>query len=286
MARMSVQSECYPCLQRLINMAVELATSDLGLQAQARQQAQEILDREFLPGVTPAVIANQFNQVIKEITGNPDPFAEHKSAETEVMRRISAELTPRWGHDLASLLSLAAIGNGLDFFRSGNDIVKELTGPVQLVGDDLELFTARLARPGMLLYLADNAGEQFFDLPLVRGLRQHGWQVLYVVKGGPIQNDLSRADLIASGLAADLDPILDTGAPMVGLILEQASPEFRLQYAAADLILAKGQGHIETMAHCDDPRVFFLLQAKCRPIATILGVPQLSFVFKALISLS
>ncbi|MBW1916807.1 MAG: DUF89 family protein [Deltaproteobacteria bacterium] len=285
MARMSVQPECYPCLQRLIDLTVELATADPFLQAQARQQAQEILDRQFLPGAIPAVIANQFHQVLKDLTGNPDPFAASKSSETEVMRRFSAQIIPHWGHDLSSLLSLAVIGNGIDFFRSGNEIMQELAGPVKLVDSDLELFQARLARPGVMLYLADNAGEQFFDLPLVRGLRQQGWQVIYVVKGGPIQNDLSRNDLLASGLAPDLEPVVDSGAPMVGLVLDEASPEFRQHYDATDLILAKGMGHFETLAHLDDPRIFFLLQAKCRPIAEALGVPRFSFVFKALSSL-
>ncbi|MFP3869183.1 MAG: damage-control phosphatase ARMT1 family protein [Desulfobacteraceae bacterium] len=285
MAQMSVQPECYPCLQRLIEQTVELATADPQLLAQARHQAQEILDRQFLPGAIPALIANQFHQVIKELTGNPDPFADLKSSETEVMRRLSGQIGKQWSNDLASLLSLAVIGNGIDFFRSGNDVLQELKGPVQLLDSDLELFQARLARRGQMLYLADNAGEQFFDLPLVRWLRQQGWQVTYVVKGEPIQNDLSRKDLLASGLAPDLEPVVDTGAPMVGLVLDDASPEFRRHYDTTDLILAKGMGHFETMAHLDDPRVFFLLQAKCQPIAQALGLPRLSFVFKALSSL-
>ena len=68
-------------------------------------------------------------------------------------------------------------------------------------------------------------------------------------------------------------------------MLAKASPEFRQRFADADLILAKGMGHFETLAHLDDPRIFFLLQAKCRPIAAALGVPPLSLVLKALSSL-
>ena len=133
--------------------------------------------------------------------------------------------------------------------------------------------------PGLLLYLADNAGEQFFDRPLVASLRRRGWRVLYAVKAGPIQNDLTLADLEASGLRAALEPVVDTGARTVGLELPGVSPGFRELYDAARLILAKGMGHFETMSHLADPRVWFLLQAKCGPVAQALGVDVNTFVF-------
>ena len=78
--------------------------------------------------------------------------------------------------------------------------------------------------PGLILYLADNAGEQFFDRPLVASLRRRGWRVLYAVKAGPIQNDLTLADLEASGLRAALEPVVDTGARTVGLELARGQP--------------------------------------------------------------
>ena len=133
--------------------------------------------------------------------------------------------------------------------------------------------------PGLLLYLADNAGEQFFDLPLVSSLRRRGWRVLYAVKAGPIQNDLTLEDLEASGLRYALEPVVDTGARTVGLELHGVSPGFRELYEAARLIVAKGMGHFETMSHLSDPRVWFLLQAKCSPVAQALGVDVNTFVF-------
>ena len=72
---------------------------------------------------------------------------------------------------------------------------------------------------------------------------------------------------------------MDTGARTVGLELHQASPDFQELYAAARLIVAKGMGHFETMSHQSDPRVWFLLQAKCAPVAQALGVDVNAFVF-------
>jgi uncharacterized protein with ATP-grasp and redox domains len=109
-------------------------------------------------------------------------------------------------------------------------------------------------------------------------LRRLPWQVLYVVKGGPIQNDLTRADLYASGLGEALEPVVDTGARTVGLVLAETQADFQRLFREARLILAKGMGHFETLSRLRDPRLFFLLQAKCRPVAQALQVPLGSFV--------
>ena len=95
--------------------------------------------------------------------------------------------------------------------------------------------------PGLILYLADNAGEQFFDRPLVASLRRRGWRVLYAVKAGPIQNDLTLEDLEASGLREALEPVVDTGARTVGLELHRVSPGFRELYDGRPP--HRGQGH-------------------------------------------
>jgi uncharacterized protein with ATP-grasp and redox domains len=259
---------------------VELATQDPELQRQARQAARQVLDHEFGPGAIPAVIATHFLCLIYQITGNADPFAARKAGANTLAARIHRLLAPAYGNDLESLLHLAAVGNAFDFFRDEGEVSREMQAPVEFGISELPEFRRQLAGPpGLLLYLADNAGEQFFDRPLVSWLRGRGWQVFYVVKGGPIQNDLTREDLAASGLSEDLAPVVDTGARTVGLELSGASPEFQQLYGAARIILAKGMGHFETMSHENDPRLWFLLQAKCLAVARSLGVERNAFAF-------
>jgi uncharacterized protein with ATP-grasp and redox domains len=277
---MAIMPECYPCLSRLVALTVELAGPDPAVQRQAGQAARQILDQEFGPGAIPAAIANHCLDVIQQISGNADPFAGRKAAATAFAERIQPRLAAGYGDNLEALLHLAAVGNAFDFFRSEAEVSQEMLNPVDFGISHLLDFRGELAGPpGLLLYLADNAGEQFFDLPLVARLRQEGWQVVYVVKGGPIQNDLSREDLAASGLMEALTPVADTGARSVGLKLSLASPEFQELYGSARIILAKGMGHFETMSHLRDPRLWFLLQAKCGPVARSLGVDRNTFVF-------
>lgn len=280
MRPMLIQEECRGCLARLVNLTVALATEDDELQARARTAALTIINREFAPGAIPALIANRFHREVQDLTGNADPFRPHKEAETAFLARHFQAVAPAFSQALEPLLKLAVLGNAVDFFRAEEEVTREFSRDISFAVSHLAVFREQLrGKPGLLLYLADNAGEQYFDAPLVRHLRGLGWQVHYVVKGGPIQNDLTRADLTASGLHQALEPILETGAQTVGLVLAECSPTFQEAFARARLILAKGMGHFETLGHLPDPRLFFLLQAKCGPVAQALELPRGSFVF-------
>jgi len=280
MRPMEIRPECHACLINLVELTVTQAAADPVLQQRARRAALEIIREEFRPEAIPARIATQFLQAIMAQTGNPDPFAAQKTAATAYLGRLYQGIAASYGEDLASLLKLAALGNATDFFRNEAEVLRELTSQMEFALSDLVHFRRQLAGPpGLLLYLADNAGEQFFDQPLVAHLRRLGWQVLYVVKAGPIQNDLTRKDLYASGLGAALEPVTDIGVCTVGLELDQAGPLFRERFAAAQLILAKGMGYFETLSHLPDSRLYFLLQAKCAPVAEALGVAPRTFVF-------
>lgn len=278
---MTIQPECYDCLLRLADLTVDLAGVAPEKREPARNAARDIVRDEFRPGAVPARIANLYHRAIQDLTGNPDPFSARKEAETAFLSRMCARIAPAYAEDLDSLLRLAVVGNAIDFFREEEEVTRDILSGVSWSKADLEPWRRLLeGTAGPLLYLADNAGEQFFDLPLVTYLRRLGRQVVYVVKAGPIQNDLTRADLAASGLGEGLEPVTDTGARTVGLELEKVSPEFRELFEAAPIILAKGMGHFETMSHIQDPRLFFLLQAKCSPVAQALGVPRGGFVLR------
>jgi uncharacterized protein with ATP-grasp and redox domains len=267
-------------LIRLVDLTVGLATPDADLRMAARARALAVIDEECAPGAIPALIANRFHLEIQEITRNPDPFLSRKEAETALLDRHFQRVAPGFSETLESRLELAVLGNAVDFFRSEQEVAREFSHKIRFAISHLAAFQDALHQePGIILYLADNAGEQHFDLPLVRYLRGLGWQVLYVVKGGPIQNDLTRTDLEASGLDLPLEPVLETGARTVGLVLAETSPAFQEVFHRARVIVAKGMGHFETLGRLPDPRLFFLLQAKCRPVSQALGVPRGSFVF-------
>ena len=201
MRPMAIRPECHPCLERLVGLAVELATPDPEVRRQALESACRCLDQEFGPGRHSRghrqPVAPHYPSPLRK----PDPFAARKAAATAWAARIYQRLAPAYGDDLESLLRLAAVGNAMDFFRGEAEATREMLTRVEIEIAAAPAFHQELAGPpGLLLYLADNAGEQWFDRPLVSSLRRRGWQVIYAVKAGPIQNDLTLEDLKASGL--------------------------------------------------------------------------------------
>ena len=118
----------------------------------------------------------------------------------------------------------------------------------------------------------------FFDLPLVKWMRQFT-SVTYVVKGFPVQNDVTLDDLRQAGLEVDFGSIMTTGTATPGIILSLASDQFKREFELADLIFAKGMGYYESLSELKpEGKIFYCLKAKCQPVADSLSVPVNSFV--------
>jgi uncharacterized protein with ATP-grasp and redox domains len=191
---MKLAPDCYECLRRLIWQAADLATDDASLKQRATEEATKILDGEFSYSQLSIVIATRIHKVVREVTHNPDPYRAMKEREMTLARELYPELRPRCGADFWSCLKLAAAANAIDFFREPGSIREDIRNSVSFAVDDSEQFEARLKGAGKVLYLADNAGEVYFDLPLVNWMRQFA-PVIYVVKPSPVQNDVTLQDI-------------------------------------------------------------------------------------------
>ncbi|MCJ7653802.1 MAG: ARMT1-like domain-containing protein [Dehalococcoidia bacterium] len=274
---MKVSKDCYECLQRLVYQAAELATDDELAKARAAGDGLKILGEDFSLDSVSIVVATKIHDAVKRITGNPDPYREMKDKEIALARELSQESELKH-EDFKSCLRFAALGNNIDFFRPLDVIKREMKGRVNFVIDDSERFEARLKHAGRVLYLADNAGEVFFDLPLIRWMRQRA-SVAYVVKALPVQDDVTLEDIRLAGLEAELGEIITTGTATPGIDFSQASAEFKREFDSANLIFAKGMGYYESLSELPaEGMVFYCLRAKCQPVADSLGVPLNSYV--------
>ena len=172
----------------------------------------------------------------------------------------------------------AVRGNAIDFFKDLMTIEEDLARPVVFAIDKTVGVEKKLEAVESILYLADNAGEVLFDLPLVRRLQDFA-PVTYVVKESPVQNDVTLADLDSFGLAKELPRVITTGTDTPGVDMAVASDEFKAEFETADLVLAKGMGYWETLSELPaQGKVFYLLKAKCQPVANSLGVALDSYV--------
>jgi len=274
---MKASGYCYECLQKLAKQAAELATNDERAKARALSESLKILRDNFSLDCVSIVVATKMHDAVKKITGNSDPYLEMKDKEIEVARELSQQIKVE-DDNFTSCLKFAALGNTIDFFRPIDVIRQDMKEPVNFVIDDSERFEAKLKNAKRVLYLADNAGEVFFDIPLIRWMRKQT-SVAYVVKSAPVQDDITVEDIRRAGLAAELGEILTTGTATPGIDFLQASAEFKNEFDSADLIFAKGMGYYESLSELPaEGKVFYCLRAKCQPVADSLGVPLNSFV--------
>jgi uncharacterized protein with ATP-grasp and redox domains len=275
---MRLQSGCYECLGRLIRQAAELASDDASLKHRAIEEAMQTLDHEFSYRQLSIVIAARIQKVVRDVTHNLDPYQMMKQQEMALARDLYPGLSSRCRDDFRGYLKLAAAANAIDFFRIPASVKKDMMEPVSFVVDDSEQFEANLRDATRVLYLADNAGELYFDLPLVKWMKQFT-RVIYVVKPSPVQNDLTVEDVRRSGLQDGFGQIMSTGIASPGIVLSLASAQFKREFESADLIFAKGMGHYEALSEFPaEGKVFYCLKAKCQPVADSLGVPVHSYV--------
>jgi len=283
---MKLAPGCYECLRRLIHQAAELATDDVSLKQRAISEAMKTLDDEFSYSQISVGIATKTHEIVRDVTHNPDPYRAMKEREMTLARELCPEVSLRtkgsnlYEDELRGCLQLAAAANALDFFKDLGSVRDDIREPVSFVLDDSEQLEAKLGDASRVLYLADNAGELYFDLPLVKWMKRFA-QVTYVVKPSPVQNDLTLEDVRRSGLEAEFGGVMSTGVASPGIVFSLASAQFKREFESADLVFAKGMGHYEALSELSPKgRFFYCLKAKCQPVADSLGVPINSYIAK------
>lgn len=233
---------------------------------------------------SPARVSQPIYAIVSRITGVADPFATLKRKTNALALSLLPDIRDRVTHSrdpLAKALHAAAAGNVIDagitrHFDVREDMLDLLREPFAI--DDLPLFRARLTRGAKLLYLADNAGEIVFDTLAIERIQRLGVTVTVAVKSGPIINDAMMEDARAAGLPAQCT-VMETGSADIGVDWARASPELRAAFDAADIVLAKGHGHFETLCTETHPGLFFLLKAKCTAVAHTLRCHTGSLIF-------
>jgi uncharacterized protein with ATP-grasp and redox domains len=281
---MKLAPGCYECLRRLVHQAAELATEGVSLKQKAIGEAMRVLDGQFSYSQISLGIAARIHRIVREVTHNPDPYRRMKEREMTLARELYPEVSLRRKRrnlhkdELRGCLELAAAANALDFFKDPGSIRDDIREPVSFALDDSDQLEAKLKDASRVLYLADNAGELYFDLPLVKWIRRFT-RVAYVVKPSPVQNDLTLEDVRRSGLEAEFGRVMSTGVASPGVVFSLASAQFKREFESADIVFAKGMGHYEALSEFPpEGRFFCCLKAKCQPVADSLGVPMNSYV--------
>lgn len=274
---------CYLCH---FNKHVETALT-LGDEATATAFAQELMQiyLNASEGTSAPVFTPLVGNLYQKYYGlDPDRFKEEKEASNRfalermdtVRERIQAA-----PDRLYAGLQFALLGNYIDFSALHKqvsfeklDALLEQAQTMQVEADSYNKLKEELATGKKLLYLTDNAGEICFDRIFAEEIARAYPQleITFCVRGGPSQNDATRADAELAGIPF---PIIDNGNLVAGTELSQLSAEARYAMDTADVIIAKGQGNVETLYGCGY-NIYYAFLVKCVHFQKLFHKPQLT----------
>jgi hypothetical protein len=261
---MKLMEHCHACLRSLAEKAVALSKGDNAILS----RCYTIIDDLWSDGRTPPEIANRLLGDIKIATGTYDPYVSIKAREVEMARRAATELGDAFPDTLEGLLRFSALGNSMDFFiDSGYDITGfEFAAEVDTINAEIR------SKGKDVLMFADNVGELFFDMRLIKHLQAQGKLVSYAVKEHPVQNDLSVPDVERFRFREVFPNIVSTGSGEVGIRRELMRGRIKDLWEGDGAVIAKGMANYETISEYGDERtVIHIMRVKCPTVAHAVG---------------
>ena len=277
------------CASCFMNKRLELLRT-LGTDEQATQMGKRMMAMyaESPADMDSAVLGGLVDAEIWKFYGiDPDRLKEEKqlsnqfalSRMDEVRRQIAQADDPVYAS-----LQYAVLGNYLDFsalqgqvsFQKLDDMLAAAP-TLALDQDCYRQFRKDLTQGTKFLYITDNAGEIGFDRLLAEQLSQAfpNLEITFLVRGGIVSNDATRADAQAVGIPY---PIVDSGCAIGGTSISRLSPEAKAAMDSAHVILAKGMGNTESMYGCGYP-IYYAFLVKCPRFVQFFDKPLMTPMF-------
>jgi uncharacterized protein with ATP-grasp and redox domains len=283
---MKTNLECIPCFLRQSLEAARMVTTDTDVHETIMKEVMQYL-QTISYEKSPPEISREVHNLIRMHADTPDPYKQSKIQSNTAAEKLYPSLKQRVDQaeePLLTAITLAIVGNVIDFGTSNRFLVEDM---VNKPLDDAfskrtyPLFQKSLRKASTILYLADNAGEVFFDKLLIEELFKQKKDIIYAVKANPIINDATLEDAHYAGIDKYAKIIeADKGQPMStpGVLLPYASNEFMDLFTTVDLVISKGQGNYESLNE-QTREIFFLLTVKCPLVAEDVGATLASLVF-------
>lgn len=279
---MKTDFNCIPCI---INSYLRLAGT--GIIPASRRE--EILRRllEFLSRVdyeqSPPELGRTLHSMIRETTGDPDPYREVKEKYNRRMLDLYPEFVEavrRSKDPFDSAMRHAIAGNAMDFASEEQlDVIETLNRimDAELAVDDSGPLRRALEGASTLLYIGDNCGEIVLDRLFMEQINLP--RMVFAVRSGPVINDATKEDAELTGMHKVAE-IITTGDNAPGAVWASSSREFREHFRKADVVISKGQGNLEGLLDIPHDQIYFLLVVKCELIAQRVGSAKGEFIVK------
>ena len=276
--------ECLHCALNQVIHTTEVAGTPEPLRRELMQRALKLL-AEGDVNRNNCIQIEQVYRMVAEGLGDADPYRETRLFFDREMYRLLPALREQLAQSddpLRAAVRAAIAGNLIDLAALGGEVTLERAmqkvEDVEREGlyfDDCDGLDAALKSARTLLVLGDNCGEIAMDRLLIETIRRLYPQieVKYSVRGSAVVNDVTYEDAAAVGMD-EVAEVIDNGDCLLTTLLCRASEDFRREFYAADVVIAKGMGNYEGLYNCDRGNIWFMMIAKCSVIARMSGAPK------------
>ena len=192
----------------------------------------------------------------------------------EIQARVESAQDPVYAG-----LQFSVLGNYIDFSALQDEIDFDHLDQLLEKGEQMDLdrecyasLCADLEQGKELLYLTDNAGEIGFDRVLSEQIHRKypHLNITFCVRGAPALNDATREDAELVGIPFK---VIDNGNRIAGTQIDLLGQEAKDAMDRADVIIAKGQGNVETMYGCGY-NVYYAFLVKCPRFIQVFQNPK------------
>lgn len=280
---MNLQNDCKECLYKQINRYLHSRSDrlDNAIANKILEEVAKALKKEDF-NIPPPQVAIMVYEILRNELKASDPYKEIKEYCLRLARDISKSLQIE-NLNLQKALKIAVIGNAIDYGSQSNEKIE--VAITNTINQDWSIncaseFEHKLHSTKTLLYIADNAGENYFDEVLIRFIKENfNIKITYLVRGTPIINDLVIEDITQHKSLFELCEVKSSGVKSAGFIYDLANKDSKKLFDSSDLILAKGMGNYECLETIKDKRIFLLFKIKCKVVEDFLKKPIDSLVF-------
>lgn len=270
---MKIQDECKTCLFRQIERF--LGDKNLDILPKIQSEINKINMQD-----SPPKAAIKVYDILKDYLKCNDPYYKIKKDSILLAKKISQQIRP---NNLQEAIKAAVLGNAIDYGSQSEDSIQdaiEKTINEDFAINHIDNFKQALNNAKSLLFIADNAGEDYFDEILLRFIKQnYDINITYLVRGSPIINDLVIDDLKEHKSLFELCEIKSSGVPSPGFIYNLANEVSKQHFREDSIILSKGMGNFECLESTKDKRLFLLFKIKCNIVSNFLDKDLNKLVF-------
>lgn len=230
--------------------------------------------------ITPPEAAISVYDILKTSLKVNDPYKEIKSKSMQLARQITKDIKV---NNLDEALKICVVGNVIDYGSQDDiDIINIIHSTFKEEWGiyDIDTFKMALYKARSLLFIGDNAGENYFDEILIKFIKDnYNLKITYLTRGAPIINDLTLDDIKVHKSLFTMCDVEDSGVNSPGFIYNMANAKSRSYFDNADLILAKGMGNFECLESLLDSRIFLLFKVKCDVVSKFMNIPKGRVIF-------